>query len=90
MAQQRLYNARIVREGPIAVPRFRDAVFTRMVSFDADGGERLADFPIRSELYVQCGVNQVWVVQYRVTYAPGFDGGAALADTFMKAVPAQP
>jgi hypothetical protein len=90
MAQLRLRNWRKVSEAPLEPGRFADATFTQSVVFDADGGDALADFPIRSELHVYCGVDKVWVVQYRMSYAPGIPGVDALIKDFMARVPAQP
>lgn len=90
MAQRRLHNPRKVSEGPLAPDRFGDATFTQSVVYDADGGDELADFPIRSELHVRCGIDKVWVVQYRMSYAPGIPGADALVQEFMKAVPKRP
>lgn len=89
-ARNRLENPRVVREEPIATPRFKDAVFTRTIIFDADGGLELADFPIRSELHWQCGVDQVWVVLHRVSYAPDFEDAETLVQKFLQVAPTQP
>lgn len=89
-AQMRLHNPRQISETPLDPGRFGDAAFSQSVLFDADGGDMLADFPIRSELHVHCGVQKVWVVQYRMSYAPNVPNAAALIEDFMAAVPLQP
>ena len=90
MAQRRLHNPRKVTEAALDADRFSDAAFTQSVVYDADGGDELADFPIRSELHIICGVDKVWVVQYRMSYAPGIPGVEGLIQDFMTRVPAQP
>jgi hypothetical protein len=90
MAQRRLQNPHKVFEATLDPDRFGDAAFSQSVVFDADGGDLLADFPIRSELHVHCGVDQVWVVQYRMSYAPGVPGVEDLIKDFMAKVPARP
>jgi hypothetical protein len=86
-ARQRLTNARIVKEEAIATPQFKDAIFTRVVVFEADGGTNLADFPIRSELYWQCGIYEVFVVLHRISYVPGLVDAAGLTSAVVAGAP---
>jgi hypothetical protein len=89
-ARQRLTNARIVKEEAIATPQFKDAVFTRVVVFEADGGANLADFPIRSELYWQCGIDRVWVVLHRISYVPNLANAGELTSAILSGAPKRP
>jgi hypothetical protein len=90
IARQRLTNARVVKEEAIAAPQFKDAVFTRMVVFEADGGLNLADIPIRSELYWQCGIDRVWVVLHRISYLPGLADSERLTSAVVEGAPQRP
>jgi hypothetical protein len=90
VARERLANPHIVKEETIASPRFKDAVFTRVVVFEADGGTNLADVPIRSELYWQCGIDRVWVVLHRISYLQGLPDSDSLTGAVVEGAPKQP
>jgi len=89
-ALARLTNARIVKEEAIATPRFPDAVFTRVVVFEADGGAGLSELPFRSELYWQCGIGSVWVVMHRVSFLPGLADSGSLTSALVMGAPKRP
>jgi hypothetical protein len=89
-ARQRLTNPRVVKEETIANPQFKDAIFTRVIVFEADGGANLAEEPIRSELYWQCGIGKVWVVMHRVSYIAGMPDAAAFTNAVVTGAPRQP
>jgi hypothetical protein len=65
-------------EGPMPDPRFKDAVVSRQAVYTADKSTIGPWAPLRTELYYQCGIGKVWVVQYRVTYARGFDAASVI------------
>jgi hypothetical protein len=89
-ALQRLTNARIVKEETIPQPRFADAVFTRVIVFEADGGAGLSELPLRSELYWQCGVGKVWVVMHRISYLPNLPDSERLTRAVVEGAPKRP
>jgi hypothetical protein len=89
-ARLRLTNPHIVKEERIAAPGFQDAVFTRVVVFEADGGANLADSAIRSALYWQCGIDGVWVVLHRISYIPGLADSDDLTRTVVEGAPKRP
>jgi hypothetical protein len=90
VARQRLTNPHIVKEEAIAAPRFKDAVFTRVLVYEADGGTNLSDLPIRSELYWQCGIDKVWVVLHRISYLQGVPDADRLTSAVVEGAPKQP
>jgi hypothetical protein len=61
-----------------------------MVVFEADGGLNLADIPIRSELYWQCGIDRVWVVLHRISYLPGLADSERLTSAVVEGAPQRP
>lgn len=89
-ARQRLINPHIVKEEKIAAPGFPEAVFTRVIVFEADGGANLADSAIRSELYWQCGIDRVWVVLHRISYIPGLADSDSLTRAVVEGAPKRP
>jgi hypothetical protein len=89
-AFQRLTKARVVKEEAIAMPRFKDAVFTRVVVFEAAGGAGLSELPLRSELYWQCGIGKVWVVMHRISYLPDLPDSDRLTRAVVDGAPKRP
>lgn len=82
----RLKNPSQVNEGPMPNPRFKDAIVSNQAIYTADSSTIGPWVPVRTELYYQCGIGKVWVVQYRVTSAKAFDT-AAIIPQLLSGVP---
>jgi hypothetical protein len=87
VAQHMFINPKLVTDEPVAAPH-PDFNAGRMAIFDADGGRNFPVFTgrLRSESYVFCGRNPLWVLKYRVTYEQNADVRAAV-DALFAAVP---
>jgi hypothetical protein len=79
-------NPRLVEERDLTGPRFGDAVYRRVAIYEADGNDKNDMGPVRTALYYHCGVDKVWIVQYRTSYPQGTDVGTIIDDV-MNAVP---
>mgnify|MGYP000228706764 CR=1 FL=1 len=80
-------NPKLVDEKPIAAPH-PDFKPGRLAIFDADGGRNFPVFTgrVRSESYVFCGRNPLWVLKYRITYEQSADVRSSI-DALFSAVP---
>ena len=79
-------NPRLVEERDLSGPRFGDAIYRRVAIYEADGNDKNDMGSVRTALYYHCGVNKVWIVQYRTSYPQGTDVGTIIDDA-MNAVP---
>jgi len=80
-------NPKLTAEETVAAPHpaFKPG---RLAVFDADGGRNFPVFTghVRSESYVFCGRNPLWVLKYRITYEQSADV-RSLLDALFVAVP---
>lgn len=87
VAAHMFVNPKLVEERLAAAPHsdFRPG---RMAVFDSDGGRNFPTFTgrVRSESYVFCGRNPLWVLKYRITYEQNAEVQAAI-DTLFAGVP---
>jgi hypothetical protein len=85
-AESRLDSPQLVKEGPRTGDRFTPVAVSRAAIYDARSDKLSKTTEIRSEIYMSCGVDEVWIVQYRVSYRQTEDMDK-VRDDFMKAVP---
>jgi hypothetical protein len=80
-------NPKLTAEKAVSAPH-RDFKPGRLAVFDADGGRNFPVFTgrVRSESYVFCGRNPLWVLKYRVTYEQSAEVSSSL-DALFAAVP---
>lgn len=87
-AMLRNKNSREISEDSDPSPRFPDAMLAKSMSYDADGDMISGkDIALRSEVHFYCGIRQVWVVEYRISYVHVVDG-ASVGRRFMTQLPA--
>lgn len=86
--EYRFEAARLLDEGPEINPHFPDAALSRAAVYEVAGDKVSGNnTPARSEIHMSCGVGNIWIVQYRISYAVNEDVDAIRRD-FMAAVPA--
>jgi hypothetical protein len=88
-AESRLKEPRLIEEAPQSNPRFPDAAVSRRAIYESAGDMLSNSPPLRSEIHMSCGVDEIWIVQYRVTY-PQTENSDTVREDFMKAVPGNP
>jgi len=82
-AEYRLKTPKLLQENAEPNPRFPDAVMSRMALYGADGDLLSDSPPVRSEIYMSCGVGKIWIVQYRITYPQDYDAETLRRDLMM-------
>jgi hypothetical protein len=86
-AALRFKDPRLVEEAPETDSRFPSAAMNRTAIYEASGDMVSKSMPpLRSEVRMSCGVDTLWIVQYRISYPQGKNADAIRQD-FMAAVP---
>ena len=87
--EHRFKDPRLVEEAPVSNSRFPKAAVSRVAIYEASGDTISSTGPLRSEVHMSCGVDRIWIVQYRISYPQSKNADAIRLD-FMAAVPVTP